>query len=202
MRPFQLLAAVAAPLLMLSSQDEASAVVLSATESEFCTSSPSLCINNGFSQQITLSAGPGPEPGSDGVLTLEAFGDFGFPNESFNVNIEGYDLGRWLNDINSDDLISGLDLGNDYNTILTGTSIIPQLTLSSILTDGFVDVTFTTDSNNHIDDLYPGEFISFRLQYDEVSPSPSTSVPGPLPLFGVAAAFGYSRKLRRRMHAK
>lgn len=31
--------------------------------------------------------------------------------------------------------------------------------------------------------------------------APGDSVPGPLPLFGAAAAFGYSRKLRRRMKA-
>jgi hypothetical protein len=30
-------------------------------------------------------------------------------------------------------------------------------------------------------------------------PTPSSSVPGPLPLFGAAAAFGYSRKLRNRI---
>lgn len=36
--------------------------------------------------------------------------------------------------------------------------------------------------------------------YAEVLPSPSpTSVPGPLPIFGAAAAFGTSRRLRRRI---
>jgi hypothetical protein len=29
--------------------------------------------------------------------------------------------------------------------------------------------------------------------------APATSVPGPLPLFGAAAAFGFSRKLRKRI---
>jgi len=32
-------------------------------------------------------------------------------------------------------------------------------------------------------------------------PSPSTAVPGPLPLFGAAAAFGWSRRLRKRIAA-
>jgi hypothetical protein len=32
-------------------------------------------------------------------------------------------------------------------------------------------------------------------------PAPGDPVPGPLPLFGAAAAFGYSRKLRRRLQA-
>ncbi|WP_216907770.1 hypothetical protein [Synechococcus sp. CCY 0621] len=32
-------------------------------------------------------------------------------------------------------------------------------------------------------------------------PAPGDEVPGPLPLFGAAAAFGYSRKIRRRLQA-
>jgi hypothetical protein len=32
-------------------------------------------------------------------------------------------------------------------------------------------------------------------------PGPGDAVPGPLPLLGAGAAFGYSRKLRRRMKA-
>lgn len=34
----------------------------------------------------------------------------------------------------------------------------------------------------------------------EVGPSPEDSVPGPLPVLGAAAAFGFSRKLRRRIN--
>ncbi|MEA5389844.1 DUF1194 domain-containing protein [Cyanobium gracile UHCC 0139] len=34
----------------------------------------------------------------------------------------------------------------------------------------------------------------------EVGPSPEDSVPGPVPVLGAAAAFGFSRKLRRRIH--
>ncbi len=36
----------------------------------------------------------------------------------------------------------------------------------------------------------------------EVGLAPETSVPGPLPLLGVGAAFAYSRKLRTRIHKK
>ncbi len=38
-------------------------------------------------------------------------------------------------------------------------------------------------------------------QIDVVLGPPATPVPGPLPLFGAAAAFGWSRKLRRRVNA-
>jgi hypothetical protein len=34
----------------------------------------------------------------------------------------------------------------------------------------------------------------------EVGPGPGDSVPGPLPVLGAAAAFGFSRKLRRRIN--
>ena len=39
--------------------------------------------------------------------------------------------------------------------------------------------------------------LSIAQQFD---PTPS-GVPGPLPLFGAASAFGFSRKLRRRLRA-
>lgn len=34
----------------------------------------------------------------------------------------------------------------------------------------------------------------------EVGQNPGDTVPGPLPLLGAAAAFGFSRKLRRRIN--
>ena len=33
----------------------------------------------------------------------------------------------------------------------------------------------------------------------QVAPASPAAVPGPLPLFGAAAAFGFSRKLRKRI---
>jgi hypothetical protein len=37
------------------------------------------------------------------------------------------------------------------------------------------------------------------FSYATATPSPSAAVPGPVPLFGAAAAFGASRRLRRRI---
>ena len=42
---------------------------------------------------------------------------------------------------------------------------------------------------------------SNSLRFTPVAPDPVTSVPGPLPLFGAGAAFGWSRRLRRRIKA-
>ncbi len=67
--------------------------------------------------------------------------------------------------------------------------------LESILgsSDAFVGFTSGTGSayNDH-------DILNFTFE-DRFKPIGGTSVPGPLPLFGVAAAFGYSRKLRNRM---
>jgi hypothetical protein len=43
-------------------------------------------------------------------------------------------------------------------------------------------------------------YYTVNLSFDTFSPSPS-QVPAPLPLFGAAAAFGMSRKIRRRISA-
>jgi hypothetical protein len=41
--------------------------------------------------------------------------------------------------------------------------------------------------------------ITLEWNYAYVERAPSTSVPGPLPLFGAVAAFGWSRRLRKRI---
>jgi hypothetical protein len=69
------------------------------------------------------------------------------------------------------------------------------------------DLTLTLGAaSNPIDSVYnPGRVYSPRvwngtLEYEIVSASgPAASVPGPLPLFGVGAAFIFSRKLRKRI---
>jgi len=44
-------------------------------------------------------------------------------------------------------------------------------------------------------------YYSVNLSFDSYSSSPSSGVPAPLPLFGAAAAFGMSRRIRRRISA-
>ena len=69
------------------------------------------------------------------------------------------------------------------------------------------DLTLTLGAaSNPIDSVYnPGRVYNPRvwngtLEYEIVSASgPAASVPGPLPLFGVGAAFIFSRKLRKRI---
>jgi outer membrane protein assembly factor BamB len=68
---------------------------------------------------------------------------------------------------------------------------------------------YAGDSNKNLYSIDPdnGSIInSVKLNYTpyalastEGVPMPMPQVPGPIPLFGVAAAFGYSRKLRKRI---
>ncbi|MCP9930307.1 hypothetical protein KBY82_05870 [Cyanobium sp. AMD-g] len=45
----------------------------------------------------------------------------------------------------------------------------------------------------------PSTVNSFGIQFTQNQPSTDTQVPGPLPILGAAAAFGFSRKLRSRI---
>ncbi|MCP9786030.1 hypothetical protein [Cyanobium sp. N5-Cardenillas] len=50
--------------------------------------------------------------------------------------------------------------------------------------------------------LPDGPILTFPLVWATATPvTPATSVPGPVPLFGAAAAFGWSRRLKRRITA-
>lgn len=55
---------------------------------------------------------------------------------------------------------------------------------------GFLPVSVTGST-------FPGN--DANITNSLLSPVPSASVPGPLPLFGAGAAFGWSRRLRRRV---
>ncbi len=45
----------------------------------------------------------------------------------------------------------------------------------------------------------PGNVVTYAQATLYTAPAPSAPAPGPLPLFGAAAAFGFSRKLRKRI---
>jgi len=59
-----------------------------------------------------------------------------------------------------------------------------------------------TDSYAGVFTLNSGEFTQFTSSFTSQAPTPPPSgVPGPLPIFGAGAAFGFSRRLRRRVLA-
>jgi hypothetical protein len=46
----------------------------------------------------------------------------------------------------------------------------------------------------------PGTISSFKVEFTSGTPISTTIVPGPLPILGAGAAFGFSRRMRRRIN--
>jgi len=98
-----------------------------------------------------------------------------------------------------DDDYFGIDTGYTPGTSITSTATINSQTLASIgfTTTGLLG-TWTLEPKDGSDPYTANDTIQVVIG---APPSPSTAVPGPLPLFGAAAAFGWSRRLRKRITA-
>ena len=85
-----------------------------------------------------------------------------------------------------------LDLGSSWSHYYTNGNDTNQVYSNSDLT-----LTLGAASNNPFisPNVFSPRVWNGTLEYEIVS----ASVPGPLPLFGVGAAFGFSRKLRKRI---
>lgn len=85
-------------------------------------------------------------------------------------------------------IINGLGVGASASGFLTANVVTP---VNGATKAGFVETA--------------ADFATFEAAITnklirEVGPGPGDSVPGPLPVLGAAAAFGFSRKLRRRIN--
>jgi hypothetical protein len=65
---------------------------------------------------------------------------------------------------------------------------------SDLPVDGFFDVNLSLAQIGFL-----GSSLTFTSGSEQIILSNNYKVPGPLPLLGAAAAFGYSRKLRNRI---
>jgi len=101
--------------------------------------------------------------------------------------------GNWAaDDVGVDILLNGVSTGI---TTTAGFFGLSSFTLSSGFESGMNTLAFVAR-----DDAILGGLLVSSLQGTANPVSPSTSsVPGPLPLLGVGAAFGYSRKLRTKI---
>jgi len=98
-------------------------------------------------------------------------------------------------------LFSNGDNGTDIASYLLGSSetvlsdeptiIAAQIANLFIPTNGSISFRVSTDNFND-----PG--ILSITEFEAITLSGTTSVPGPLPVFGAAAAFAWSRRLRKR----
>ena len=106
------------------------------------------------------------------------------------ASISGY----WaVDDVGIDILLNGVSTGL---TTPAGFFALNPFTLNS----GFVSGVNTLDFVA-VDSYLLGGFLVSSVQGVATPLNSSTSsVPGPLPLLGIGAAFGYSRKLRKRIN--
>lgn len=190
-----------------------------ATEANFCVTQPQFCDDTtehkgGGSFDLSLAV-PTTLTG-DATFTLSAFGDFTEANTSFaeffDVSVEGLSLGRFLDSNPVNDLFDNAafgDVGNDFESVLSASAMIPAASFAAMIADGILTATFTTlDGFNDVNDntLIAGaealeEFISFTLTAeDAVLPPPlPPAIPAPasLPLLlGGVAALGGLRRCR------
>lgn len=105
--------------------------------------------------------------------------------------------GGWTNDWSYDALGAGNGLSVDANNNVTGTiSFRNSKNDLLLLSTGGDYPTLVSENGLYINSNYA---IPSNISFDLV-PDPSP-VPGPLPLLGAAAAFGWSRRIRRRLKA-
>jgi MYXO-CTERM domain-containing protein len=92
-----------------------------------------------------------------------------------------------------------IDTGYTPGTSVTSTATFNTKTLASIgfTTTGLLG-TWTLQPKDGSDPYTAFDTIQVVIG---APPSPSTAVPGPLPLLGAGAAFGWSRRLRKRIAA-
>jgi hypothetical protein len=88
-------------------------------------------------------------------------------------------------------IINGLGVGTSASTFLTNNVVTA---LNGDTKAGFVE---TANSFARFEEAITNKLIR---EVGPPGPGPGESVPGPLPVLGAAAAFGFSRKLRRRIN--
>jgi hypothetical protein len=88
-------------------------------------------------------------------------------------------------------IINGLGVGASASTFLTANVVTP---LNGATKAGFVE---TASDFDQFEAAITNKLIR---EVGPPGPGPGDSVPGPLPILGAGAAFGFSRKLRRRIN--
>lgn len=129
------------------------------------------------------------------TATFRVRGDFGGGTENLAIDVDGHSFGTWLNNITGDDTIDNPsdDIGNDYASIISGSSTVAQGTIAPLLADG--ELVFTFDYSSGV-----GDRSGMPLDLAEVTISYTTTsyLPEPSTWFGVLTGMGLLVAARRR----
>ena len=176
----------------------------SALSQPYCDESPSMC-NQVASFTVSITSVP-TNPAGNAVLTLTSEGDHNGGSESFNVSIEGFDLGVFLDsnpDNDSFDNASFSDIGNTCGASNAAPATIPLANLQSIVADGEIEITFSSSSAN-ISDFCddPQEFLQVEVLFDLQEQVPAVPPWAALLLIILLAAIGgFLSRRRMNMHS-
>ena len=181
-------------------------VTLSKNDAEILWVSNPAAGNDSLIDQAITFTGLNPNATSNATVTFGVRGDFNGTSESVVLSVDGFGFGTWLDDDLTNDTITGppSDVGNQYQSIITGQAIIPLPTLTALLSD--VTLAFLFDYDDTVGNL-TGSFVGLdlaqvRVQYDasSVIPEPST-----LALFATGLAglgfVGWRRRKRLQLKA-
>lgn len=125
---------------------------------------------------------------SDVTFTFTARGNLASSNQFIDVSIlgEGFTFGNWLNSDESDDIISGSDVGTRYGAPSVGTVIVDKNTFNSWIA-GDESLTTRFQYSNAVTNLFKGDIASVSVSYSV--PEPTT-----LLIFGSALTLLASRR--------
>lgn len=104
----------------------------------------------------------------DATITVTAYGDFGTAPEWVEVSVEGYDLGRFLDNNPDNDLFDneafGDDGPNDYQRSISASATIPLQQWWDIIADGKIVITYTLGGVDNLLDN-PQESLTSVISY-------------------------------------
>jgi hypothetical protein len=171
------------------------------------TYTPGSLVNIPTSSLLTINASPGP---SANTFSFAIQGDPSPFTAPFNGSL-GFTLaapsGKHLVDYTSalsSALNGGANSGTNDLTGAAGTAAATYVpnNLSQGQTKSYANTTTISDAFTIAYGVTQGGIQNFNQSFNFAQdPPPSTGVPGPLPLVGAGIAFGYSRKLRKRIAA-
>jgi hypothetical protein len=159
------------------------------------------------SSQLNITATPNPSANTFSIAIQGAPSNFTNPfSGTFGYTVAA-PSGKYIVDYTSA-LSSSLNGGNNNGTFdltgaagTAGATYVPN-NLAQGATKTYSNQTTLSDAFTASVDVSNGGIQQFTQSFNFAdTPPPSTSVPGPLPLVGAGIAFGYSRKLRKRIAA-